>query len=175
MCSWLTSPSWFRIQVLVSRQPLHTLHWTGGWEYNRFPSVRPPLLDTIFENFLNNSGAKKNKKKKSCNTKEGFGVCEANLASLANNVHGTSATQKSLFLLEDTGHQQLTSQNATYSFAKVRGITKYGTLDPIFLLTYLGCMCAAFLHHANYVPNLHKEFRNWHIMPLKSRQLIHSG
>ena len=123
----------------------------------RFPSVHPPLMDTKFENFWSNSGATK-----SCILTGGLGVSEASLATI---FHGTFATQESWFLLdEDIVHQQQTQLKMLPTAWGIRKNTRhYKTqhTDPIVWLTYLGCMCAAYLHHANYVPNLHKEFRNW--------------
>jgi len=63
------------------------------------------------------------------------------------------------------GHQQLTELKTLPTVWSIHKSTRHYKIrhtDPISLLTYLGCMCAACLHHANYVPNLQKEFRNLH-------------
>jgi hypothetical protein len=131
---------------------------------NPFPSVRPPLLNTKFENFWSNSGATKSRI-----STGGLGVCET---SLANIFHGTFATQESWFQLdEDIGHQKLTKRYLQLeAFTKVRGITKYSMLNRIFdLHTWAACVQLAHIMQIMY--QTHTRNFGIDVMPLKSIQL----
>jgi hypothetical protein len=153
------------VRFLISNTGIGFISTTPCTPMDRWLEVQPGSIQVVLHSWILNSKISEATlgQQNHAFRRKGWGVTET---SSANTFLRTFATQESLFLLdEDMGHQQLTELKTLPTAWTIHKNTRHYKIrntDAIFWLTYLGWMCAACLHHANYVPNPQKEFRNLH-------------